>query len=531
MSTQQQRPWWTDALFYQVYPRSFADSNGDGVGDIDGVAAQLDYLDGLGVNSIWFSPIMVSPMADHGYDVSDPRDIDPLFGSLAAMERLIAAAHQREIKITMDLVPNHTSSQHPWFQEALAAEPGSAARDRYIFRDGRGPGGAQPPNNWQSVFGGPSWTRVVEPDGAPGQWYLHLFDVEQPDLNWENPDVFDDLEKTLRFWLERGVDGFRIDVAHGMAKPPGLPDTEVEMRPRMLTDGDPRFNHPNVHAIHRNIRRVMNDFPEAVTIGEVWVFDNASWAEYVRADELHLGFNFRLVRAEFDPAEIHDAIENTLVAAAMENATPTWTLENHDVVRTPTRYGGGTVGLDRARAMALLTLALPGAVFLYNGQELGLPNVELPDEALRDPTWERSGHTVRGRDGCRIPMPWRGDTPPFGFSTSADTWLPIPAEWESLTVEKQLRNPDSTLSFFERALEIQRSHPGFTGEAIEWLPAPRDTLAFARGDHGLRCVLNAGKQSIPLPDGEPILTSTPLVDGKLPANAAAWLVSSSEPRG
>ncbi|MDT7733558.1 MAG: alpha-glucosidase, partial [Mycobacterium sp.] len=434
MSTQQQRPWWTDALFYQVYPRSFADSNGDGVGDIDGVAAQLDYLDGLGVNSIWFSPIMVSPMADHGYDVSDPRDIDPLFGSLAAMERLIAAAHQREIKITMDLVPNHTSSQHPWFQEALAAEPGSAARDRYIFRDGRGPGGAQPPNNWQSVFGGPSWTRVVEPDGEPGQWYLHLFDVEQPDLNWENPEVFDDLEKTLRFWLERGVDGFRIDVAHGMAKPPGLPDTEVEMRPRMLTDGDPRFNHPNVHAIHRNIRRVMNDFPEAVTIGEVWVFDNASWAEYVRADELHLGFNFRLVRAEFDPAEIHDAIENTLVAAAMENATPTWTLENHDVVRTPTRYGGGTIGLDRARAMALLTLALPGAVFLYNGQELGLPNVELPDEALRDPTWERSGHTVRGRDGCRIPMPWRGDTPPFGFSASADTWLPIPAEWESLTV-------------------------------------------------------------------------------------------------
>jgi alpha-glucosidase len=531
MSTQQQRPWWTDALFYQVYPRSFADSNGDGVGDIDGVAAQLDYLDGLGVNSIWFSPIMVSPMADHGYDVSDPRDIDPLFGSLAAMERLIAAAHQRGIKITMDLVPNHTSSQHPWFQEALGAEPGSAARDRYIFRNGRGPGGAQPPNNWQSVFGGPSWTRVVEPSGEPGQWYLHLFDVEQPDLNWENPEVFDDLEKTLRFWLERGVDGFRIDVAHGMAKPPGLPDTEVEMRPRMLSDGDPRFNHPNVHAIHRNIRRVMNDFPEAVTIGEVWVFDNASWAEYVRADELHLGFNFRLVRAEFDPAEIHDAIENTLVAAAMENATPTWTLENHDVVRTPTRYGGGNMGLDRARAMALLTLALPGTVFLYNGQELGLPNVELPDGALRDPTWERSGHTVRGRDGCRIPMPWRGDTPPFGFSTSADTWLPIPAEWESLTVEQQLLNPDSTLSFFQRALEIRRSHPGFTGAAIEWLQSPRDTLAFSRGDNGLRCVLNAGKQPIPLPDGEPILTSTPLVDGKLPANAAAWLVSSSEPRG
>jgi alpha-glucosidase len=533
MGTQQQhqRPWWANALFYQVYPRSFADSSGDGVGDIDGVSAQLDYLDRLGVNSIWFSPIMVSPMADHGYDVSDPRDIDPLFGSLAALERLIAAAHQRGIKITMDLVPNHTSSEHPWFHEALAAEPGSAARERYIFRDGRGPDGAEAPNNWQSVFGGPSWTRIVEPNGEPGQWYLHLFDVEQPDLNWDNPEVFDDLEKTLRFWLERGVDGFRIDVAHGMAKPPGLPDTDVEMRPRMLSDGDPRFNHPNVHAIHRNIRRVMNDHPDAVTIGEVWVFDNASWAEYVRADELHLGFNFRMVRAEFDPAEIHDAIENTLVAAAMENATPTWTLENHDVVRAPTRYGGGDIGLDRARAMALVTLALPGAVFLYNGQELGLPNVELPDEALRDPTWERSGHTVRGRDGCRIPIPWRGDAPPFGFSASADTWLPIPPEWESLTVEKQLLNADSTLSFFQRALEIRRSHAEFTGEGIEWLEAPRNTLAFVRGDNGLRCVLNAGKQPIPLPDAEPILTSAPLVDGKLPPNAAAWLVPSSEPRG
>lgn len=522
MSTLRERPWWADALFYQVYPRSFADSNGDGVGDIDGVAGQLDYLDQLGVNSIWFSPIMVSPMADHGYDVSDPRDIDPLFGSLAALERLIAAAHERGIKITMDLVPNHTSSEHPWFAEALAAEPGSAARDRYIFRDGRGPDGSEAPNNWQSVFGGPSWTRVTEPDGRPGQWYLHLFDVEQPDLNWENPEVFDDLEKTLRFWLERGVDGFRIDVAHGMAKPPGLPDTDVEMRPRMLSDGDPRFNHPNVHEIHRNIRRVMNDFPEAVTIGEVWVFDNASWAEYVRADELHLGFNFRMVRAEFDLTEIHDAIQNTLVAAAMENATPTWTLENHDVVRAPTRYGGGEVGLARSRAMALLTLALPGAVFLYNGQELGLPNVELPDEALRDPTWERSGHTVRGRDGCRIPMPWRGDTPPFGFSTNDDTWLPIPPEWESLTVEKQLLTSDSTLSFFRRALELRRSHDEFTEDSIEWVDAPADALAFTRG--GLCCILNAGERPIPLPDGEPILTSAPLIDGGLPANAAAWLV-------
>jgi alpha-glucosidase len=520
MAAHRQAPWWTDAVFYQVYPRSFADSDGDGVGDLDGVTSHLDYLERLGVNSVWLSPIMVSPMADHGYDVADPRDVDPLFGGLAAFERLIGAAHQRGIKITMDLVPNHTSSRHPWFQEALKAEPGSPARNRYIFRDGRGPGGSEPPNNWQSVFGGLSWTRVIEADGQPGQWYLHLFDREQPDLNWDNPEVFDDLEKTLRFWLERGVDGFRIDVAHGMAKPPGLPDSDVEMRPRMLFDGDPRFNHPDVHAIHRNIRTVMNDYPDAVTIGEVWVFDNASWAEYVRADELHLGFNFRMVRAEFDLVSIHDAIDNTLVAAAIENATPTWTLENHDVPRGPTRYGG----LDRARAMALVTLALPGAVFVYNGQELGLPNVEVPDEALQDPTWERSGHTVRGRDGCRIPIPWRGETPPFGFSASAQTWLPMPPEWAALTVEKQQADADSTLSFFRRALEIRRTRSEFSGNRVEWLDAPRGALIFARGEAGLRCVLNAGAGPIALPDGELVLASAPVVDGKLPPDAAAWLV-------
>jgi alpha-glucosidase len=312
-----------------------------------------------------------------------------------------------------------------------------------------------------------------------------------------------------------------------MAKPPGLPDTDVEMRPRMLSDGDPRFNHVGVHEIHRNIRRVMNDYPEAVSIGEVWVFDNASWAEYLRADELHLGFNFRMVRAEFDITDIHDAIENTLAAAAIENATPTWTLENHDVERGPSRYGGGKKGLDRARALAMVALALPGAVFLYNGQELGLPNVELRDEALRDPTWERSGHTVRGRDGCRIPIPWSGDTPPFGFSESPDSWLPMPPEWATLTVEKQLNEPDSTLAFFRHALEIRRARAEFTGNRVEWLAAPRGALLFARGDNGasgMRCALNTGKRPVALPDGELILASAPLVDGMLPANAAAWLV-------
>ena len=513
-------PWWLRAVFYQVYPRSFADSNGDGVGDLDGVAAKLDYLTLLGVDAIWLNPVTVSPMVDHGYDVADPRDVDPLFGGLDALDALIVAAHQRDIKVTMDLVPNHTSSQHPWFQAALAAGPGSAQRERYIFRDGLGRGGALPPNNWISVFGGPAWTRVTEPAGTPGQWYLHLFDAAQPDLNWDNPEVFDDLEKTLRFWLDRGVDGFRIDVAHGMAKAPGLPDMEVaENKLLSETGDDPRFNNESVHEIHRFIRRVLDDYDGAVAVGEVWVYDNAQFAAYLRHDELHLGFNFRLVRAEFDAAGIRSAIDNSLAAVALAGATPTWTLSNHDVEREVTRYGGGEVGLTRARAMVLVMLALPGAVFIYNGEELGLSNVDLPDEVLQDPVWFRSGGRERGRDGCRVPMPWSGDEPPFRFSDNPDTWLPMPPEWAPLTVERQLRNPDSTLNFFRRALDVRR---GFTGTALEWVDAPMGALVF-RVD-GLVCSLNAGEKPIEIPSGELLLASGPLVDGRLPPDTAAWLV-------
>lgn len=522
--------WWQSAVFYQVYPRSFADSNGDGVGDLDGLAGRLDHLVRLGVDAIWINPVTVSPMADHGYDVSDPRDIDPLFGGMAAFERLIAAAHQRGIKVTMDVVPNHTSSAHPWFRAALAAGPGTEARDRYFFRDGRGPGGLLPPNNWESVFGGPAWTRVFEPDGSPGQWYLHLFDAEQPDLNWDNTEVFDDFEKTLRFWLERGVDGFRIDVAHGMAKPPGLPDSQDMSEVLRHTDDDPRFNRPHVHAIHRDIRAVIDDYPGAVTVGEVWVTDNARWAEYVRPDELHLGFNFRLARTDFDAAEIHDAVQNSLEAAALEDATPTWTLANHDVGREVTRYGDGEIGLRRARAMAMLMLALPGAVFIYNGQELGLPDVDLPDEVLQDPTWERSGHTERGRDRCRVPLPWSGDTPPFGFSSCAQTWLPMPADWSALTVEKQLGDPSSMLTFFRRALRLRRERAEFDGSEIDWLSANGDALIFRRGGGGLVCALNAGQRPMALPAGELLLASEPLTNGKLAPDSAAWLLTQRNTR-
>jgi alpha-glucosidase len=511
-------------VFYQVYPRSFRDSNGDGIGDLDGVTAGLDYLAGLGVDALWLNPVTVSPMADHGYDVADPRDIDPMFGGIEAFDRLVAAAHDRGIRITMDLVPNHTSSAHPWFQAALAAGPDSEQRARYIFREGTGPGGIHPPNNWISVFGGPAWTRIVEPDGNPGQWYLHLFDPEQPDLNWDNPEVFTDLEKTLRFWLDRGVDGFRIDVAHGMSKPADLPDMEVAEN-KLLADmgSDPRFDHEGVHDIHRGIRSVLDDYPDSVAVGEVWVYDNEAFAAYLRPDELHLGFNFRLVRAEFDAVQIRDAIDNALAAVALQDATPTWCLSNHDVEREVTRYGGGAMGLARARAMALVMLALPGAVFVYNGEELGLPNVDLPDEVLQDPVWARSKHTERGRDGCRVPMPWSGEAPPFGFSETADTWLPMPPDWSALTVARQLEDPESTLQFFRRAVRLRHERAEIAGTTVEGLAADGDVLRFRSGG-GLTCVLNAGTQPVALPPGEVLAASAALDDGRLPADAAAWIV-------
>ncbi len=514
--------WWSRAVFYQLYPRSFADSDGDGVGDLDGVTAHLDHLRALGVDALWLNPVMVSPMVDHGYDVADPRDVDPLFGGMAALDRLLAAADAAGIKVTMDLVPNHTSSAHPWFRAALAAGAGSPERARYLFRDGRGPDGALPPNNWTSVFGGPAWTRVTEPDGRPGQWYLHLFDAAQPDLNWDNPEIAADLDRTLRFWLDRGVAGFRIDVAHGMAKPADLPDMADPEGVMLATRvDDPRFNNDGVHAIHRGIRTVLDDYPEAATVGEVWVFDNEDFAKYLRPDELHLGFNFRLVRADFTAPAVREAIENSLATAVLADSPPTWTLSNHDVEREVSRYGGGAQGLSRARAMALVMLALPGAVFVYNGEELGLPNVELPDNVLQDPVWERSGHTERGRDGCRVPLPWSGDAAPYGFSSTTQTWLPMPDGWGPLTVAAQSADPESTLSLFRRAIELRRGRT-VLGRSVRWLPTAPGLLAFQCED-GLVCLLNAGSTTVDVPAGRVVLASGPLPDGRMSPDTALWL--------
>ncbi len=528
------REWWRDAVFYQIYVRSFADSNADGIGDLDGIRNKLDYLAGLGVDAIWITPFYTSPMADHGYDVADPRDVDPSFGDLAAFDRLISEAHARGIRVTVDLVPNHSSDERDWFTEALRAAPGSAERDRYIFRDGRGPDGAEPPNNWPAVFGGSAWDRVTEADGTPGQWYLHLFDPKQPDLNWENPEVWADLEETLRFWLDRGVDGFRIDVAHGMAKPTGLPD--IDERSLALLNGggsaaeralldivDPRWDADGVHDIHRFIRKVLNDYPEAMAVGEVWVTETERLRRYVRPDELHLAFDFRMVESRFRADELRATIEAALATVDGTGAPTTWVLSNHDIVRHVTRYGGGLVGARRGRAAALLQLALPGVAYLYQGDELSLPSVEPPDEALTDPTWERSGHTQRGRDNCRIPIPWAPGEPPYGFSEGgAGTWLPMPAGWGPLAAGSQEDVAGSTLSLYRQALALRREHDGFQGE-LTFLDAPHGCLAFRR-DGGLTCFVNTTNTAVPLPAGEQLLTSVPLTaDGLLPGDAAAWL--------
>lgn len=525
------RPW-EDMVLYQIYPRSFGDSDGDGCGDLQGVIDRVGYLELLGVDGVWLSPIMRSPGADHGYDVSDPRDVDPLFGDVDTLRRLVEVLHAARMVLIMDLVPNHTSVEHPWFAAAAQAGPGSPERERYFFRDGLGEDGSQPPNNWPSVFGGPAWTRLTEPDGRPGQWYLHLFAPEQPDLDWSHPDVGDDLDETLRFWLDLGVDGFRIDVAHGLAKPEDLADlpVTVEIAQLVVDQRDARWDRPGVHAVHRRIRRVVDEYPGAATFGEVWVGPVERFAQYVRPDELHFAFHFALTSAPFEAGAVRAAVESTLEASRTAGSTPTWALSNHDVVREVTRFGNGAPGTARARAMLLVELALPGIAFIYNGAELGLPSdFSIPHDRLTDPSWERTGHAETGRDHCRVPIPWEGAEPPYGFSGGADTWLPMPATWGPLTVEAQIEDVESTLSLYRSAIEIRRSWPGPRSASVEWYGAPPGCLAFRRDD-GVVCALNTSGRSVPLPAGEVLLASGPLASGTpagevLPPDTAVWLSS------
>lgn len=538
--------WWQTAVVYQVYIRSFADGNGDGIGDIQGLRARLPYLARLGVDAIWINPWYPSPMADAGYDVSDYRDIEPAYGTLDEAQALIDEAHVLDIRVLLDIVPNHTSDQHAWFRAALADEPG--ARDRYHFRSGRGPDGSVPPNNWQSVFGGPAWTQV-----ADGSWYLHLFAPGQPDLDWENSDVRAEFEDILAFWFDRGVDGFRIDVAHGLVKEPGLPDapdpgdggqTLVQHQA-----AHPAWDQDGVHEIYRGWRAVAQRYtPERIFIAEAWVPSNERLARYLRPDELHTAFQFDFLRAPWRAEVLRAVVDDAIAAAATVGAPPTWVLSNHDVTRTVTRFSRSqpghlietdwergrwadedpdhVVGRRRARAAALVQLALPGTAYVYQGEELALEEIEdLPDDVRQDPTWVQSGFTDVGRDGCRIPLPWTETDVPYGFGgePGSPTWLPQPAHWAEHSVEAQDRDADSTLNLYREALRLRPSLWRDAGD-VKWLTTEPDVAAFERG--GAQCWVNTGEQAVALPGTATVLlASAPGVSGSLPPDTAVWLRS------
>jgi alpha-glucosidase len=514
--------WWRGAVIYQVYVRSFADSDGDGVGDLPGVRSRLPYIAELGADAIWLNPFYPSPQADAGYDVSDYRDVDPRFGTLADFDGLVADAHAAGLRVIVDLVPNHTSSQHPWFQAALASPPGSRERSRYLFREGRGPDGSEPPNNWLSVFGGPAWTRV--PDG---QWYLNLFDSAQPDLDWTSEEVREEFDSILRFWLDRGADGFRIDVAHGLAKDPAFPDISsdyVAAGPAGV--GHPHWDQDEVHEVYRRWRRIADTYPgERAFVGEVWVHTTEQLARYLRPDELQTAFNFNLLLAPWDAEAMREAIDASIAALTPVGAAPTWVLSNHDVTRHVTRYGGGEAGTRRARAAALMVFALPGGAYVYQGEELGLEEVlDLPDALRQDPTFRRTGGEDIGRDGCRVPIPWSGDAPPFGFSPpGGEPWLPQPAHWKDLTAEREAADPDSMLALYRTALALRRQSPALGDGSLTWLDSPPGVLAFRRSPE-FTCVVNLSPDPVPL-SGEILLASAPIPGAALPPDTAAWLAT------
>jgi alpha-glucosidase len=506
--------WWRDAVVYQVYVRSFSSTGDTGMGDLPGITERLPYLVDLGVDAVWITPFYPSPQLDHGYDVADHCDVDPLFGDLAAFDTLLGSAHDQGLRVVVDLVPNHTSWEHPWFVEALAAHPDSPARRRYLFRSA--PAG-ELPNNWLSVFGGPAW----EPT-ADGQYYLHLFDKSQPDLDWSNPEVVAMFEHVLRFWLERGVDGFRVDVAHGLCKAPGLPDAADPAASVDGQAGGPMWDQPGVHEIYRRWHDILDEYgAHRMAVAEAWTATPERTMAYARPDELDQAFNFHWLEAEWSAAAFREVVATTLRAAATVGSSPTWVLSNHDVVRHVTRYGGGELGLARARAATLTMLALPGSAYLYQGEELGLEQVEVPPELRQDPEF----HNGRGpgRDGCRVPIPWSGDTPPFGNGT-VPPWLPQPPEWKRLTVEVQRRDPASTWSFYRRALAARRALPPVAVAEVELVDLAPDVLAFRRSD--VLVALNCGATAVPLPDGTPLISSLAGdhdLGGTLPGNTAVWV--------
>jgi alpha-glucosidase len=541
--------WWRTAVIYQIYPRSFADSTGDGVGDLPGITGRLDALAELGVDALWLSPFYTSPQKDAGYDVTDYTDVDPLFGTLADFDALRDRAHGLGLKLMIDLVPNHSSSEHPWFQAALAAAPGSEERARYLFRDGRGKDGDVPPNNWLSVFGGPAWTRVQD-GGKPGQWYLHLFDTSQPDFDWTNEEVWELFREVLRFWLRRGVDGFRVDVAHGLAKEAGLPDWTPDLDAEIPEhqQQSPYWAQPAVHEIYRDWHRVLTEFgPDRILAGEAWVQPLSRLADWVRPDEMQQTFNFTFLETPWEAAPLKKVIDDSLAAFGGVGAPSTWVLSNHDVIRHATRLGldplppqgqgvgpktqthpDEVVGLRRGRAFTAVMLALPGSAYMFQGEELGLPEViDLPDSARQDPTFFRTGGASYGRDGCRVPIPWIAGAPSAGFGPGAASWLPQPESWSSYARDAQIGIPGSTLEFYRTALAARREHRLASNELI-WQHdgggrrADPHVLVFRSG--AVTVVANTGASPIPRPVGRVVLASGPIGEHTVPGDTTVWVV-------
>ncbi|MBD8077481.1 glycoside hydrolase family 13 protein [Cellulosimicrobium arenosum] len=570
--------WWRDAVIYQVYPRSFADGDGDGIGDLPGITARLDHLAELGIDAVWLSPFYRSPQKDAGYDVADYRDVDPLFGTLADFDELLAQAHARGMRVVVDLVPNHTSDQHAWFRAALATPERSPERARYLFREGRGEHGELPPNNWQSIFGGPAWTRVTAGADAhpvtgavgevPGQWYLHLFDSSQPDLDWTNPEVRDDFEGVLRFWLDKGVDGFRVDVAHGMIKADGLPDWDGSVSMVEGTEGatdagapedgstgagnsGPMFDQDGVHEIYRSWHRVLAGYDgDRALVAEAWVEPLSRLARYVRPDEMHQAFNFSFLTTGWSAPALRRVVAASLHANDAVGAPTTWVLSNHDVVRHATRLGlaepgarpnglfasdpqpDEALGLRRARAASLLMLGLPGSSYLYQGEELGLPeHTTLPDDVRQDPAFFRTRRAEAGRDGCRIPMPWEAAAAGYGFGPSGKTWLPQPESYGRYAADVQRGVEGSTYETYRAALATRRAERLGGGDLawVERYAASADVIAFRNRD--VVVVANLGDEPVDLPGGvEVLVASGPVTTDRsadpqvrVPSDTTVWL--------
>ncbi|TPF84830.1 glycoside hydrolase family 13 protein [Bifidobacterium sp. UTCIF-36] len=574
--------WWKQAVVYQVYPRSFKDANGDGLGDIAGVTEKIPYLKALGVDAIWLSPFYPSDLADGGYDVIDYRNVDPRLGTMDDFDAMVAAAHEAGIKVIVDIVPNHTADKHVFFQEALAAGPGSPERDRYIFRDGRGEHGELPPNDWISLFGGPAWEQV-----ADGQWYLHIFAKQQPDVNWNNPDIHEEFKKTLRFWSDHGTDGFRIDVAHGLAK--DLESTPLDqMDPLAVQHGlchdftSPLWDRREVHDIYREWREVFNEYnPPRFAVGEAWVVPEHQHL-YASTDELGQVFNFEFAEANWDVDAMRAAILAGLRSAEeTHDSTTTWVMSNHDVPRHVSRYGlpqvpasshhqlakdwllrDGTsyfedreLGTKRARAAILMELGLPGSVYIYQGEELGLPEVaDIPWDRLEDPTpfFTRERFIEKGRDGCRVPLPWvAADVPApaewnagfgtgasFGFSpatksdgsASADPHLPQPLWYKDYAADAEEVDDASMLNLYRATLTLRASLLTATADTADCaaIDAGHDVIAYSRpSTDGRRFAsyTNFGAAAVTLPAGEVVLASGDLTaDGALPQDTTVWLL-------